>query len=88
MGDVNKLGDEEARLNSMGNLMEHAGYVRDIWIDFAEEAFDLLRKLGDSLQLMDGAAADILLSTFNDMGASMAIITYFKVSSTRPRLMR
>jgi hypothetical protein len=86
VGDVNKLGDEEARLNSMGNLMEHAGYARDIWTDFADEAFELLRKLGDSLQLMDGAAADILLSTFNDMGASMAIITYFKVSPSSPRL--
>lgn len=77
---MNKLGDEEARLNSMGNLMEHAGYVRYIWIEFADSAFELLRKLGDSLQAMDGAAADILLSTFNDLGESMAIITYFKVS--------
>jgi ubiquitin thioesterase protein OTUB1 len=79
VGDVNKFGDEEARLNSMGNLLDHAGYQRDIWMDFAEEVTDLLRKLAESLQLMDGAAADILLNTFNDVAASMAIITYVKV---------
>ncbi len=79
VGHVTKLEDEEARLNSLGNLLDHIGYSHDIWIDFAEEAFDLLRKLADSLRAMDGAAADILLQTFNDVGQSMAIITYVKV---------
>jgi hypothetical protein len=63
----------------MGNMLDHIGYSRDIWIDFAEGAFDLMRKLADSLQLMDGAAADILLQTFNDVNESMSIITYVKV---------
>lgn len=63
----------------MGNLLDHIGYPRDIWIDFAEEAFELLRNLANSLHAMDGAAPDILLRSFNDMGVSMAIITYFKV---------
>jgi ubiquitin thioesterase protein OTUB1 len=81
VGDVNKFEDEEARLRSLGNLLEHVGYRRDIWYDFAEPAFELLRKLADSLRIMDGAAADILLQTFNDMGESMGIITYVKVSS-------
>lgn len=66
----------------MGNLLEHTGYARDIWIDFAEEAFDLLHKLANSVEAMDGAAADILLQSFNDMSVSMAIITYFKASQT------
>jgi ubiquitin thioesterase protein OTUB1 len=79
MGDVNKFDDEQARLISMGNLLDHIGYSRDIWIDFAEGAFDLLRKLADSVQAMDGAAADILLQTFNDFNESMSIITYVKV---------
>lgn len=65
---------------SMGNLLDNIGYSREIWIDFADEAFDLLRKLGHSVDAMDGTAADILLQAFNDMGVSMAIITYFKVS--------
>lgn len=79
VGDVNKFAEEEARLNSLGNLLDHIGYSRDIWIDFAEEAFELLHKLANSLRNMDGQAADILLRTFNDMGESMAIITYVKV---------
>jgi ubiquitin thioesterase protein OTUB1 len=83
MGDVNKFDDEQARLISMGNLLDHIGYSRDIWIDFAEGAFDLLRKLADSVQAMDGAAADILLQTFNDFNESMSIITYVKVRVCR-----
>lgn len=81
VGSWERFADEEGRLNSMGNLLEHIGYPRDIWIDFADEAFELLRKLGDSVHAMDGTAADILLQSFNDMGVSMAIITYFKASS-------
>ncbi|OAL05894.1 cysteine proteinase [Phaeosphaeriaceae sp. SRC1lsM3a] len=82
VGDANKFGDEEARLMSMGNLLDHVGYSRDIWMEFAEGAFDLLRKLANSVQAMDGAAADILLQAFNDMDediASMSIITYVKL---------
>ncbi|KAF1941251.1 cysteine proteinase [Clathrospora elynae] len=79
VGDVGKFEDEEARLNSLGNLLAHIGYSRDIWIDFAEEAFELLRKLAHSLRNMDGQAAEILLQTFNDTSESMAIITYVKL---------
>lgn len=81
-GDANKFGDEEARLMSMGNLLDHVGYSRDIWMEFAEGAFDLMRKLANSVQAMDGTAADILLKAFNDMDdeiASMSIITYVKL---------
>ena len=67
----------------MGNLLDNIGYSRDIWIDFADEAFELLRKLGDSVHAMDGTAAGILLQSFNDMNVSMAIITYFKASPNR-----
>jgi ubiquitin thioesterase protein OTUB1 len=88
VGDPNKLEDEEARLISMGNLLDHIGYPRDIWMDFAESAFDLLRKLASSLRNMDGQAAGILLQTFNDMGESMAIITYVKVGTMYPLIQR
>ncbi|KAJ4989858.1 Ubiquitin thioesterase OTUB1 [Stagonosporopsis vannaccii] len=80
LGDGQRFADEEGRLISMGNLLDNIGYSRDIWIDFADEAYDLLRKLGHSVEVMDGNAADILLQAFNDMGISMAIITYFKPS--------
>jgi ubiquitin thioesterase protein OTUB1 len=76
---MHKFDHEQVRLNSMGNLLDQIGYSRDIWIDFAEEAFELMHKLATSLADMDGAADDILLQSFNDMNVSMAIITYFKV---------
>lgn len=79
MGDVHKCQDEEARLMSMGNLLEQVGYQRHIWMDFAEPAFELLQKLAISLQDMDGAAADILLQAFNDPNQAMGIITFVKV---------
>jgi ubiquitin thioesterase protein OTUB1 len=79
LGDMHKFDHEQVRLNSMGNLLDQIGYSRDIWIDFAEEAFELMHKLAASLADMDGAADDILLQSFNDINVSMAIITYFKV---------
>lgn len=65
----------------MGNLFEQVGLSYDLWIDFADEAFDLMRKLAQSIRNMDGTAADVLLAKFNDYGESMGIITYVKVSS-------
>lgn len=85
---MNKFGDEEARLNSLGNLLDHIGYPRDLWIDFADGAFELMRKLADSLQAMDGQAPEILLQTFNDFNESMSIITYVKVSIMHARFKR
>lgn len=61
----------------MNNLLNLAGFSEHVYIDFADEAYDLLRKLGASLQVGNGAA--LLLEAFNDMGVSMAIITYVKV---------
>jgi ubiquitin thioesterase protein OTUB1 len=78
-GNVNKLDHEKGRLDSLGNMLANIGYSRDIWIDFAEEAFELLDKLANSLRNMDGQAETILLRTFNDMNESMAIITYVKL---------
>ncbi|KAF2440642.1 cysteine proteinase [Karstenula rhodostoma CBS 690.94] len=77
VGDVAKFDVEEARLISMNNLLNLAGFSEDVYIDFAEEAYDLLRKLGGSLQLGNGPS--LLLEAFNDMGVSMAIITYVKL---------
>lgn len=82
--DPDKFQDEEARLNSLGNLLEQIGYVRDIWIDFADSAFELLRTLANSLRNLDGGAADLLLQAFNDQQGhagieSIGIITYFKL---------
>jgi ubiquitin thioesterase protein OTUB1 len=48
-----------------------------LYIDFADEAYELLRKLAGSLQVGNGAG--LLLEAFNDYSVSMAIITYVKV---------
>lgn len=79
VGDANKFEDEEVRLGSMHNLLNLAGFQPDMYIDWVDEAHELLRKLAISIQNMDGAAPDILLEAFNDLGVSMAIMTYFKV---------
>lgn len=79
VGDFNKFEEEEVRLSSMHNLLNLAGFQPDVYIDWADEAFELLHKLAASIQNMDGAAPDILLEAFNDVGLSLAIITYFKV---------
>jgi ubiquitin thioesterase protein OTUB1 len=85
VGDGQRFADEEGRLLSMANLLDNIGYHRDIWIDFAEEAYELLRKLGSSVDAMDGTGPDILLQAFNDQSVAMSIITYFKVSPDCPR---
>lgn len=87
MGDVAKFEVEEARLISMNNLLNLAGHPEDLYIDFAEEAYDLLRKLAASLQVGNGPG--LLLEAFNDYSVSMAIITYVKVrnhSTCKPQL--
>jgi ubiquitin thioesterase protein OTUB1 len=79
LGDVAKFDEEEARLSSMHNLLNQVGFHDNVYMDFAEEVFDLLRKLALALQTSDTTAADLLLQSFNDYGISMSIITYFKV---------
>lgn len=78
-GDLNKFDDEEVRLRSMGNLLVHAGFNEEIYEDFRDGAFDLLRELSDAERNNTGTAADILLQTFNDFSSAMSIITYFKL---------
>lgn len=82
VGDVAKFEVEEARLISMNNLLNLAGHAEDLYIDFAEEAYHLLRKLAASLQVGNGAG--LLLDVFNDYSASMSIITYVKACNPPP----
>ena len=56
--------------------MTEAGFDEAIYVDFAEEAWDLLLKLANAS--VDNGMA-IVLETFNDLNQSMAMITYFKV---------
>jgi ubiquitin thioesterase protein OTUB1 len=86
VADVAKFDVEEARLISMNNLLNLAGFSEDVYIDFAEEAYDLLRKLGASLHVGDGAT--LLLDAFNQTHVSLAIITYVKVRADPRPLLR
>lgn len=63
----------------MANLFKIANLNEDMISDWADETFELMRQLVNSMQLMDGAAPDILLQAFNDYSRSMSYITYFKV---------
>ncbi|KAF2003808.1 cysteine proteinase [Amniculicola lignicola CBS 123094] len=78
-GDANKLEEEVVRLRSMNNLLNSIGFQEDLYEDFADEVYELLRRLAASLRAMDGTTAALLLEAFNDMGRSMAIITYLKL---------
>ena len=73
-----KFDEEVARLKSFRNIMSDGGFDEAIYVDFAEEAWDLLHKLAN-VPVDTGLA--IVLETFNDLNLSMAMITYFKVTS-------
>lgn len=79
LGDKNKFLEEETRLRSLHNLLNTIGFQEDLYEDFADECFELLRKTAASVPAADDSAAASLLTSFNDVGLSMAIITYFKL---------
>ncbi|KAF1951713.1 cysteine proteinase [Byssothecium circinans] len=77
-GNASKFDEEEARLISMNNLFTQVGINLELIIDFADELFDLLRKLAESVRARDGTADSQLLEAFNDVNTSLSIITYVK----------
>ncbi|CAI6335973.1 unnamed protein product [Periconia digitata] len=76
--NVAKFDTELARLMSLENIFHLTSIPYDMILDFAEDAFDLLRKLADALTTGDANADDLLLQAFNQDNISMAIITYIK----------
>ncbi|KAF2104765.1 cysteine proteinase [Rhizodiscina lignyota] len=77
LGDKQKFLEEQARIRSLGNLLQAVGHSRDIYEDWEDEAIDLLRTLPTCATVEESSAA--LLSAFNDTVRSMNIITYLKV---------
>jgi ubiquitin thioesterase protein OTUB1 len=77
LSDSNKLAEEEARLRSLSNILNAAGYDPMLYDDFADELFELMRKVANGLH--DGTAEDILLQSFNDEMVQNYIITHFRV---------
>lgn len=77
LGDTNKFYEELARLRSLGNVCTQAGYDESLYEDFADEVYDLLKKLMEALPV--GNAEDILLEVFNDESIQAYIFTHLKV---------
>jgi len=70
--------EEEARLRSLVNVLNAAGFEPFTYEDFADETFELLRKVASALP---AGNADVLLhDTFNDEnGPQNYIVTHLKV---------
>lgn len=69
---------ELARIQSLSNNMEQAGFQPMLFEDFAEETFTLLRKLLNAMA--SGTAEDVLWEAFNDDMLQNYIITHLRVS--------
>ncbi|KAI7081307.1 hypothetical protein KC352_g41351, partial [Hortaea werneckii] len=76
LGDSNKFLEEEARLRSLSNVLNEAGYDALLYEDFADAMFDTLRKVHNALQT--GDAETILHEDFNDEALQNYIITYLR----------
>lgn len=77
MGDANRFAEEEARLRSLSNVLNAAGFDSMLYEDFADMLFDTMRKVAAGLQ--DGTAEDILFASFNDDEVQNYVITHFRV---------
>ena len=81
MNDVIHFHAEEARIWSLNNLLNAAGFRQDIYMDFVEETINLLRLISESISSPYNQAhgSHVLLEKFNDPGVSSAIITHFRL---------
>lgn len=77
LGDKQKFLEEQARIRSLGNLLQAGGLPRDIYEDWEDEIMDLLKTLPTYHSLEEAEAA--LLTAFNETGPWQSIITYLKV---------
>ncbi|KAI9689171.1 MAG: hypothetical protein M1822_000909 [Bathelium mastoideum] len=84
LGDKTKVHAEITRLKSFQNILDAAGFQFELYEDFAEELYDLLRKTAASLPPPDDGnpATDvkaILLAAFNDEAIQASIITFLRI---------
>jgi ubiquitin thioesterase protein OTUB1 len=79
IGDTGKFYEEEARLRSLSNVLNQAGFEPYLYEDFADELFNLIRSIANAIG--EGSNGDeVLLNAFNDEQVQNYIITHFKVS--------
>lgn len=81
LNDVNKFSEEEARLRSLSNVLNAAGYEPYLYEDFAEETFELLRNVRSAMQA--GNVETALLDAFNNEYLQNNIITHLRVPFPR-----
>ena len=64
-------------MRSLSNILNAAGFEPYLYEDFADETFDLMRRLMQTLQTGNGD--EILLEAFNDDMLQNSIITHLRV---------
>ncbi|KAF2720344.1 cysteine proteinase [Polychaeton citri CBS 116435] len=74
--DATKFLEEETRLRSLNNVLNAAGFDQYLYEDFADEVFDLIRRLGTALAANN--AEQTLEEALNDDNVSMCIITHLR----------
>ncbi|QIW99209.1 hypothetical protein AMS68_004727 [Peltaster fructicola] len=74
--DATKLIEQEARLRSLSNVINSAGYAPMVYEDFADVLFDFMRALGDAVRA--GNAESALLEGFNKDDIESAVITHLR----------
>lgn len=79
LGDSTKFLEEETRLRSLGNVLNAAGFEPYLYEDFADEMFDLMRRVSNAMS--EGSGEDALLDGFNDESVQNCIITHVKVGN-------
>lgn len=79
LGDSNKFYEEEARLRSLSNVLNQAGFEPYLYEDFADELFGLIRSIANALG--EGNGDEVLTNAFNDELIQNYVITHFKVSN-------
>lgn len=77
IGDSGRFLQEEARLRSLANVLNAAGFEQYLYEDFADELFELMRRLATALD--EGTGDEALLEAFNDEGVQNCVITHFRV---------
>lgn len=77
LGDSGKCYEEEARLRSLSNVLNQAGFQPYLYEDFADELFNIIRSIANAIN--EGNGDEVLLNAFNDDLIQNYIITHFKV---------
>ena len=80
IGDSGKCYQEEARLRSLSNVLNQAGFEPYLYEDFADAVFTLIRSIADAIN--DGNGDEVLMNAFNDESVQNYVITHFKVRTT------